>query len=156
MSTELGALLPEKLQRLLADPADPSSGRQVLIATTLDPDGWPRHAMLSPREVVARSRSRLLALLYEESRSSCNLRREGRISLVVINPEMSYYVRASACERAGLPEAPREALFELRVEQVLEDVIETARIVTGLTYEGHDPGVDPERRRAVWRRLAAG
>jgi hypothetical protein len=155
MSTELGDVLPEKLRGFLADPTDPANGRQVLVATTLDPDGWPRHALLSPREVVARGPSRLLALLYEDSRSSRNLRRDGRLSLVVVNPEMSYYVFASASQRPGLAEAPHESLFELRVERVVEDVLETARIVTGLTYEGHDPGAPPEERQAVWRRLVS-
>jgi len=52
-----------------------------------------------------------------------------------------------------MAEAPTETLFELTVERVLEDSLATARILTGITFEGYDPGMTQESRELVFQRL---
>lgn len=155
MSKDRGTTLPADLLSFLSSSEPSGKFQQVILFTTTDDDGWPRHGMLSPFEVVAKDSKRLLMLLYEASRSSENLRREGRVSLVLINPEMSYYVRCSAQPLPPLQEAPKEALFDLEVEQVLEDSLATARIRSGIIFEGYDPGMSQEDRQLVFQELLA-
>ena len=153
MSKELRATLPEDLLDFLSSTEPGEKFKQVILFSTTDEDGWPRHGLLSPREVVARDSNRLLLLLYSNSQSTANVQREGKISLVLVNPNMSYYVLCTAHPLAPLPDAPSETLFELTVETILEDSLTTAKILTGITFEGYDPGMTQENRKIVFQQL---
>ena len=153
MSKDRGTTLPTDLLDFLSSGEPASKFHEVILFSTMDEDGWPRHGLLSPREVVAKAPSRLLLLLYSNSRSTANVEREGKISLVPVNPNMSYYVSCSAQSLPPMAEAPSETLFELKVERVLEDFLPTARILTGITFEGYDPGMTQENRELVFQRL---
>ncbi len=153
MSKNLGATLPEDLLDFLSSTEPGEKFKQVILFSTTDEDGWPRHGLLSSREVVAKDSNRLLLLLYSNSHSTANLQREGKISLVLVNPNMSYYVLCAARPLSPLPDAPSETLFELTVERVLEDSLATARILTGITFEGYDPGMTQENREIVFQQL---
>ena len=153
MSKNLGATLPEDLLDFLSSTEPGEKFKQVILFSTTDEDGWPRHGLLSAREVLAKDSKRLLLLLYSNSHSSANLQREGKISIVLVNPNMSYYVFCKARLLSPLPDAPSETLFELTVERVLEDSLATARILTGITFEGYDPGMTQENRKIVFQQL---
>ncbi len=153
MSKNLGATLPEDLLDFLSSTEPGEKFKQVILFSTTDEDGWPRHGLLSPREVVAKDSNRLLLLLYSTSHSTANLQREGKISLVLVNSNMSYYVLCSARSLPPLPDAASETLFELTVEKVLEDSLTTAKILTGITFEGYDPGMTQENREIVFQQL---
>ncbi len=153
MSKNLGATLPEDLLDFLSSTEPGEKFKQVILFSTTDEDGWPRHGLLSAREVLAKDSKRLLLLLYSNSHSSANLQREGKISIVLVNPNMSYYVFCTARPLSPLPDAPSETLFELTVERVLEDSLATARILTGITFEGYDPGMTQENRKIVFQQL---
>jgi len=153
MSKNLGATLPEDLLDFLSSTEPGEKFKQVILFSTTDEDGWPRHGLLSAREVFAKDSKRLLLLLYSNSHSSANLQREGKISIVLVNPNMSYYVFCTARPLSSLPDAPSETLFELTVERVLEDSLATARILTGITFEGYDPGMTQENRKIVFQQL---
>ena len=153
MSKNLGATLPEDLLDFLSSTEPGEKFKQVILFSTTDEDGWPRHGLLSAREVLAKDSKRLLLLLYSNSHSSANLQREGKISIVLVNPDMSYYVFCKARPLSPLPDAPSETLFELTVERVLEDSLSTARILTGITFEGYDPGMTQENRKIVFQQL---
>ncbi|MEE8583926.1 MAG: pyridoxamine 5'-phosphate oxidase family protein, partial [Acidobacteriota bacterium] len=153
MSQDLGANLPQDLFQFLSSAGPEENSHQVILFTTIDADGWPRHGMLSPYEVVARDPGHILMLLYRDSRTTRNLEREGKVSLVLINPDMSYYVSCSARPLPSIAEAPQECLFALKVERVLEDVLPTASILTGITFEGYDPGMTSENRRQAFGKL---
>ncbi|MFB3142921.1 MAG: hypothetical protein ACE1Z2_08945 [Acidobacteriota bacterium] len=153
MSKNLGATLPEDLLDFLSSTEPGEKFKQVILFSTTDEDGWPRHGLLSAREVLAKDSKRLLLLLYSNSHSSANLQREGKISIVLVNPNMSYYVFCKARPLSPLPDAPSETLFELTVERVLEDSLATARILTGITFEGYDPGMTQENRKIVFQQL---
>ncbi len=153
MSKELGATLPEDLLDFLSSTEPGEKFKQVILFSTTDEDGWPRHGLLSAREVVAKDSNRLLLLLYSQSHSSINVQREGKISLVLINPNMSYYVLCTARPLPPLADAPSETLFELTVERVLEDSLNTAKILTGITFEGYDPGMTQENQKIVFQQL---
>ena len=153
MSKELGATLPPDLLDFLSSTEPEEKFKQVILFSTTDEDGWPRHGLISPREVVAKDSNRLLLLLYSNSRSTANVQREGKISLVLVNPNMSYYVLCTVRPFAPLADAPSETLFELTVERVLEDSLTTAKILTGITFEGYDPGMTQENREIVFQQL---
>ncbi len=153
MSKNLGATLPDDLLDFLSSTEPGEKFKQVILFSTTDEDGWPRHGLLSAREVLAKDSKRLLLLLYSNSHSSANLQREGKISIVLVNPNMSYYVFCKARPLSPLPDAPSETLFELTVERVLEDSLATARILTGITFEGYDPGMTQENRKIVFQQL---
>ncbi len=153
MSKNLGATLPQDLLDFLSSTEPGEKFKQVILFSTTDEDGWPRHGLLSAREVLAKDSKRLLLLLYSNSHSSANLQREGKISIVLVNPNMSYYVFCTARPLSPLPDAPSETLFELTVERVLEDSLATAKILSGITFEGYDPGMTQENRKIVFQQL---
>ncbi|MCH6545940.1 MAG: hypothetical protein IH796_08050 [Deltaproteobacteria bacterium] len=153
MSKELGATLPKDLLDFLSSTEPGEKFKQVILFSTTDEDGWPRHGLLSAREVVAKDSNRLLLLLYSNSHGTANLQREGKISLVLVNSNMSYYVLCTARPLDPLPDAPSETLFELTVERVLEDSLATAKILSGITFEGYDPGMTQENRKIVFQQL---
>ena len=153
MSKELGATLPKDLLDFLSSTEPGEKFKQVILFSTTDEDGWPRHGLLSAREVVAKDSNRLLLLLYSNSHGTANLQREGKISLVLVNSNMSYYVLCTARPLDPLPDAPSETLFELTVESVLEDTLATAKILSGITFEGYDPGMTQENRKIVFQQL---
>jgi len=155
MSKDLGSQLPDDLLKFLSSGTPPSKFNTVVVFTSMDEDGWPRHGLLSLRELVAKGPARLLLLLYSESGSTANLLRDGRTSLLLVNENMSCYVRCSARPLPSLSEAPGETLFELTVERVQEDKIPTARILSGVTFEGNDPGMTTEGRILVHQKLLA-
>lgn len=153
MSSDLGSRLPDQLVGFLRASEPAEKFRLVVPLTTLDADGWPRHAQLSPWEIVARDASRLRLLVYDSSRTCANLVRDGRLSLLFLGPAFSLYVFARARHVGPLDGAPGETLFEAEVLRVVEDVLASARLTSAVTYEGDDPGIDAERRQAVFARL---
>ena len=155
MSKDLGSSLPEDLLDFLSRAEPDEKFKQVVLFSTMDEGGWPRHGLLSPREVVAKDPKRLLLLLYRDSQSTRNLHREGKVSLVLIDPTMSYYVCCKARPLPSLPDAPHETLFELAVERVVEDSLPTASITSGISFEGYDPGMTEENRKLVFQQLVA-
>jgi len=154
LAKSVGSKLPEQLLKRLLDQDISAKNSRVIIFTTTDDNGWPHHGMLSYHEVVARDRTRLLMLTYSDSRSTKNLQRTGAVTLLFIDEEMSYYVKAKCRElKSGLTDAPNETLFEAEVVDVLEDRFPTARITSGIKFEGYDPGMSREARTKVFHRL---
>ena len=155
MSKELGSTLPQDVLDYLSDSGQDGKIKDVILFNTVDQNGWPRHGLLSHHEVLAKGPQRMLILLYSDSNSTRNVERKGKLSLVVVNPQMSYYLFCRARSLPPLPDASRETLFELTVERVVEDAIPTARILTGITFEGYDPGMTQENREQVYQQLVA-
>ena len=139
----------------LYQPDEADARDRVILVTTVDQDGWPRHFMLSHYEIVAKDQSHLLMLTYADSKSTKNLLRTGMGSLLFLDEEMNYYVRVK-CKLVDkkIDEAPSEILFDAEVIDVLEDKYPTARITSGIRYTGFDPGMTEENRRRVFQKLA--
>jgi hypothetical protein len=152
MSRKIGTRLPDDLLQFFTVHPPHEEFKQVIQVTTLDEDGWPRHAMLSRWEVVARS-NEILLMLLRSSRTALNVQSTGRVTLAVINPSMSYYVFCAATTRRPISEAPDALLFELATRSVVQDVLPTARIVSAIMFEGYDDGFDQETRAQAYRKL---
>ncbi len=161
MSRVLGSTLPpDLLARLSGRDLEPVASKVIQIFTA-DAAGWPHPALLSYFEVVAVDASRIRLAAYATSTTSGNLRRSGKLTLVVIDERVAYYVKTRAVELAPAMRATDwNAAFECRVEQVLVDEVNEeyepgAYVASGVTY--HNPGraAELERARAVLDELRA-
>ncbi len=153
MTKNIGTSLPDDLYgRLIADPG--KNPNRVIIFSTVDESGFPHHGMLSHYEVVAKNRETILIIIYSNSRSAQNIRRNRALALLFIDEEMSYYVKASCTERdQKIPGAPNQSVFELTVKQVLEDKSPSAKITSGINYSGLDPGITFEQQERTFASL---
>ena len=154
MAKSLGPKLPPELAMRLYQPGETNSWQRVILVTTMDEDGWPRHMMLSHYEVVAKDQSHLLMLTYADSKSAKNLMSRGQASLLFLDEEMNYYVRVKcAPDKRKIADASGEMLFSAEVVDVLEDRFPTTKIISGLKYSGFDPGMSEENRKRVFQSL---
>jgi Pyridoxamine 5'-phosphate oxidase len=153
MTTKLGSSLPHDLFTRLSEDPDKNS-KHVVIFSTLDQAGFPHHGMLSHYQLVAKDREKILMMIYSDSGSAKNIRRNHVVTLLFVDEEMSYYVKTNAREREQkIGEAENQSIFELTVKVVLEDKSPTAKISSGITFSGLDPGISAEQRYKIFKEL---
>jgi hypothetical protein len=147
VSRSAGDALPETVQRRLSGD-DPAGAVDVtVLLLTVDPEGWPRVAMLSAGEVLATGSRTLRLALWPESTTTANLTRTGRATLALVEGGAGWYFLCSARRRADLSLPGRcLASFELRVEEALEDVVPYAQLTGGISFRL----AEPERTLAAW------
>ena len=135
MSQLLGRELTEELfERLKGMDVHSKLGKAIVIVT-VDDKGWPHPAMLSYYEVVAKERSRIDLAIGKTSTTAKNLRRTGKITILVTDSGMNYYLKGSAREiRGSMDKAPFMSLFRADLEKVLEDQEPDATITSGVTF----------------------
>jgi hypothetical protein len=154
MTKSLGNTLPQNLLSRLSTTQLSQIEKRVILLTTVDLDGWPRYAMLSHFEVVARSASSILMLTFSKSKTTDNLKRNGHALLLFVDEEMSYYVRMICSKLDGVNVGSAvEILFSCKVEDVSEDKVSSAKILSGITFSGHDPGMPRDERARVRAKL---
>jgi pyridoxamine 5'-phosphate oxidase-like protein len=159
MTRSLGDALPDILLSLLDGRDLPGQmGKAILIATT-DARGWPHPALLSYGEVVAVDRRRIRLAAYRESTTSGNLRRDGRLTLCIIQAGIAYYIKMQASAQQD-PMAGHAHLsrFEAVVEAVLadgarEDLEPGAGVTSGITFRTGRPGDEVLRD---WQDMVSG
>jgi len=135
MSQVLGKELTAELwERLNGSRIEAHEGKIIPIFT-IDAGGWAHPALLSYYEIVAQSRSVLDMALWKESSTANHLRRAGKVTLVVTDRGVNFYLKGSVreleYEMAGAPPVSR---FRVALEQVIEDQEPNAEILTGMTY----------------------
>lgn len=161
MSTLLGTELPDALFRKLAGEALEAVADQVILILTVDDRGWPHPAMLSYFEVVAVDRRTLRLATYTDSRTTGNMRRNGRVTLVLVDEGAGYYVKGTARELAPrMTAAPENAKLDVRVEAVLVDRPDPrfepdAVIASGIVYCDPNRAAQLERAKRVLAELKA-
>jgi len=155
----VGAALPDFLCELFSGEDLPARmGEAILIATT-DASGWSHPAMLSYGEIVALDRHRLRLALYRTSRTADNLRRNGKLTVCLIRPNMAYYIKAGAEQQQDPMEGfDHLVCFEVRVEMVLadqarDDIEPGASIIGGILFA---PGRPMEETLQGWRAVVQG
>lgn len=149
MSRSAGHELPPAIRRQLdGSDLERAPGLTVLLLT-VDETGWPRVAMLSAGEVLAVGPREIGVALWPDGTSAANLARAGRTTLALVHAGSGWYVRCTAAREADLRLAGerRLAAFVLGVEEVLEDAVPDAELITGIEFEL----ADPERALAGWR-----
>ena len=150
MSRSLGPALPPDLQKRLSQRDLTRLLGRALPLLTVDDRGRPHPMLCSYLELLAVSPTAIRVVVGARSGSRRNLEARGVATLLVIEPDVTMYVK---CRTSGAPVLSGDlARFELLVEEVLEDAAaegeEGARITGGLTY-APVPALDSEWARAV-------
>jgi hypothetical protein len=149
MSQLLGKELTESLlKRLNGQEVETYEGKIIPIFT-LDESGWPHPALLSYYEVIAKSSTTLDIALWKNSSTSRNLRRTNKITFLIADKGVNYYLKGSVKElQTEIPDIPLQSRFRVTMEQLLEDQEPNAEITNGMTYmrrkarEASDPAVE--------------
>jgi hypothetical protein len=129
-----GELTEELLMRLSGDDADSNEGKIIPIFT-LDDLGWPHPALLSYYEVVAKGSTTVDMALWKNSSTANNLRRAGKVTLMITDKGVNYYLKGSARElESEMKGAPQVSRFRVTTGELLEDQEPNAEITSGLTY----------------------
>jgi hypothetical protein len=91
--------------------------------------------MLSRWEIAAKNRKNLLMATYPTSITTENLKRNSRVTIVVVDKGISYYLKCTAKELPErLSDGSTNTIFSVKVEQVLEDKLQGAKITSGIKY----------------------
>jgi hypothetical protein len=135
MSQLLGKELTEELfNRLNGEDVTSKTGKAIVLVT-VDDKGWAHPAMLSYYEVVAKSRSRIDLAIARTSTTAKNLTRTGKITLLITDRGLNYYLKGTAREiQESMSEVPFMSLFGVEIEQLLEDQESDAPITSGVTF----------------------
>ncbi|OLC44723.1 MAG: hypothetical protein AUH43_17930 [Acidobacteria bacterium 13_1_40CM_65_14] len=155
MSRALGPELPPDLVERLSGRHLEALATKVVQIVTVDAAGWPHPALLSYFELVAKDPAHIRCATYATSTTSGNMRRSGKVTFVIIDERVAYYVKAHATEIAPAMQATSwNSAFECRVEQVLADEVNEeyepgAYVASGVTYHNPQRAAELERARAV-------
>jgi hypothetical protein len=135
MSQLLGKELPSELLQRLGGAAIEAQEGKIIPIFTIDEDGWAHPALLSYYEVIAKSASTLDMALWKNSSTANNLRKTGKITLMLSDFKTNYYLKGRVSElEYEMTGAAPVSRFRVALEQVIEDQEPNAEITTGLTY----------------------
>jgi hypothetical protein len=135
MSQLLGRELTEALLKRLDGHAVTSHEGKIIPIFTLDELDWPHPALLSYYEVVAKNSSTVDIALWKNSSTANNLRRTGKVTLMITDKGVNYYLKGSVRElQAEMTGVPQVSRFRMTTEELLEDQEANAEITSGLTY----------------------
>lgn len=140
LSRRVGDKLPFDLHERLAGNNLHAYAEKAILICTVDANGRPHPAILSYQEVVAKDGQNVRLAIYRDSTTSNNLRRNGKLTVLIIDERLAYYIKGTAEELAWeMTCAPYNSKFNLRVEQVLADEANeefepNAYVRTGVTY----------------------
>jgi Pyridoxamine 5'-phosphate oxidase len=139
MSTFVADQLPEALREQLSRDHAREHANRALVICTADETGWPHPAMLSSYEVVAIDARNVRLATHVSSRTTRNMKANGRLTLILVDAGIAYYVKGDVLLlSASMKSSPALAMFNLRVDSVLADdpqAYENARITSGITVE---------------------
>lgn len=106
----------------------------TIAALTVGEDGWPSVALLSVGEVVAVDPLAVRLALWPGTRTTANLARDGRVTLMLVDQGV-WYVRLQAGPPRRLRVAGHElSAFEARVVGVREDRVTYAVVEHGMSF----------------------
>jgi len=135
MSQLLGKELPPALLQRLSGAEIESHEGKIIPIFTIDDFGWAHPALLSYYEIAAKNASTLDMALWKDSSTSKNLRQAGKVTLMISDKGVNYYLKGNVRELYyEMPGAPPVSRFRVALEQVIEDQEANAEITTGLTY----------------------
>jgi hypothetical protein len=159
VSRIVGSALPPDLLERLSGRNLEAFATKVVQMFTVDAAGWAHPALLSYFELVARDPTHIRCATYANSTTSGNLRRSGKVTFVIIDERVAYYVKAEATEIApSMQTTDWNAAFDCRIEQVLADEVNEeyepgAYVASGVTYYNPQRAKELERARAVLAEL---
>ncbi len=135
MSELLGKVINEDLLRRLSGKDIGSKEGKAIIVVTVDEQGWAHPAVLSYCEIVAKSEGQIDIAVGKTSTTGKNLRRTGKITILITDAGLNYYIKGDAREtRESLGAVPFMSLFRVEVAQLLEDQEPGATITSGIAF----------------------
>src|SRR5262245_12210543 len=135
MSRLLGKELPGALLQRLSGAEIESHEGKIIPIFTIDEAGWAHPALLSYYEIAARNSATLDMALWKDSSTAKNLRRAGRVTLMITDHGINYYLKGSVIQLDyEMPGATPVSRFRVTLEEVIEDQEPNAEISSGLTY----------------------
>lgn len=136
MSRLLGKELPPALLQRMGGMEIETLEGKIIPIFTVDEQGWAHPALLSYYEVVAKDPVTLHMALWKNSSTANHLRRLGKITLMVSDHRINYYLKGTVKElEYEMTGAAPVSRFCVALEQVIEDQEDNAEITTGLTYK---------------------
>src|SRR5678809_660550 len=92
--------LTDDLVRRLSGAEIESLAALAIVICTVDAGGWPHPAMLSYFEVAAVDRQNARLAVYNDSRTCANMRERGKATLIIVDSNLTCYVRGTVQEIA--------------------------------------------------------
>ena len=122
MSKAIGDALPDNVfERLNGRNLDAVSDH-VLIVCSVDDRGFPHPALLSYFETIAIDARTIRLAMYSTSRSVRHARRDGRLTLVLVEDRVAYYIKGNVRELSrSMRDAPHNAKLHFTVAEVMAD-----------------------------------
>lgn len=151
-------LTPDLCHRLGGEDLE-ASAEKVIVMVTVDPQGWPHPAMLGYGEIVATDSRNVRLATYTSSRTTANMRLNGKLTLIIVDVRAAYYIKGTVEELVTqMRGAPFNAKLNLRVEQVLADEADPqveagAYVARGIAVVDPNRGASLARARAVLAEL---
>jgi len=150
----MSTVFPRGVTALLNGDALAGKVGAVVQLATVGAEGWTHLAMLSVGEILITGPSTLRLLLWLRAGSTANLRRDGRLTLSMVENGVPYDMRLQA--RALPPvEVPGSvepfAAFEAQLLAVKQHHAPYATVTSGITYRLHEPEAVVDR----WTRQIA-
>jgi Pyridoxamine 5'-phosphate oxidase len=148
-NTATANAVPAEVARYL-DGTNLLAKTQAMRLSTVDTAGWPHAALLSAGDMVVQSSERIRFALFPQSTTVANLVRDGRITITLALDGGMYEMRLRARPLThSSPDVPL-AFFEATVETTRIHVAPYAAVVSGITFELHDPqAVLPRWQRQI-------
>jgi hypothetical protein len=154
MSRLVGKELTQALlERLNGQNVETYEGKIIPIFA-IDESGWPHPAFLSYYEVVAKDSRTLDIALWKNSSTARHLRQNGKITLLITDQGINYYLKGSVKElQTEIPGMPLQSRFRVTTEQLLEDQEPNAEITSGLSYRRQSKRESTDHTVEVFKRL---
>ena len=151
--------LPDDLYRRLRGDELETCAEKAILICTVDANGWPHPAMLSYFEVIAKDRRNIRLATYKHSTTTNNMRRNGKITLLIIDERVAYYIKGRVEElRDAMNCSPYNSKLNLQVDQVLADDADQqfeagAYVTSGVTYKNPSRAAEELKAKEVLREL---
>ena len=159
MSKQIGDALPDDLFERLNGRDLQAVADRVILVCSVDDRGFSHPALLSYFEVLATDRRTIRLAMYSDSRTTVNARREGRLTLVLVDAGVAYYVKGFVQEvKRSMRAMSYNAKLEFQVSEVLVDEADPnlepgAYIASGITYFNPRRAEELERSRQMLKEL---
>lgn len=159
MSKQVGNTLPDDVFDRLSGHDLAAVADRVVIVCSVDDRGFAHPALLSCFEVVAVNRRTVRLAMYSDSRTTRHARREGRLTLILVDAGAAYYIKGVVRQLSDSMRAtPYNAKLDFQVTEVLADAPNPdlepgAYISSGITYVNPRRAEELERARQVLAEL---
>lgn len=135
MSQVVGLELSADLFNRLNGEDIASKAGKAIVLLTVDHQGRAHPAMLSYYEVVAKDLKTIDLAIGKTSTTAGNLRRTGKVTFLITDRGVNFYVKAHAREiKESMEAVAFMSLFRAEIDEILEDQEPDAMITSGVTF----------------------